>query len=1033
VVQGARAAAVAPKSAFVVAVNDVIKKPRDQKFLKDLVEGKTSAANAAELEGAAGYDKHEVAEHESEVTKAALVVEREKQKAHDKKIQITFGPAKIKHTALKEHLLALSPGGREQYLAIVGKKSKAELATEKGRNEAIGVLDDKLKDECKITDETERQRILAVFRISGAGANYAKLHALVAVTPPGKWSTDDDFAKKALQYTLLLEDAEYAQVRQDQTVLDAVTTCKKQDEIGKLLGKTRAMDSKAAHLQSNAATAKTDAEHSPDHWATELNVELEKWRVSLRDRRSSNKLYLIGHAAQQAANAYAKAKNPHDENTAKTDASTFMKDVWKGVTHQSDMDSHYAPLAAALRAGGPVTVDMALGEVTSMSVKSVHFHVDKEDFKKTLAQCKGRELLTEWSNIQTFKDGLTPLAAKPVDEQNAFKRSFILDVRADRQEKIKDAIGADEGAKAIADLRKRFATSAEQDAEFKAELEAAGYDNRASNRRQMELRSVHESGEKAGKGLQFNTFSAKGATADQARRQLMGEERRMNAEDRAMVSTKTGVKAQDDLVDQARDKNFQENHEKELDERAEEVELSVEEFQKLRDHIKEACEVVIGIIIAVAIGAATMGVGTGIAIAAKIAAVVLTQLAKQAIGALILGDPFNWRAFVIGTVAESAGAACGVGAGLLSANVDNPFAKAVAKAVLSQTAKSLAKDSVKGLTSRTQGEVGLASIATNWSVAMLASIPTAVITTAVEEGMHKSEIEHDKKTHEKSLDDAKDKAKEAHAEADAKPGEVTAAQGEAAHAHADAALAGMRVDADQLAASHVDTDKATISLDNQHVQHANQDVFSARHQMEQAKIKLRFDIAHHNTGSIAQDRAALASAHEHLQATHTSLTQAKTQLSLDKATLAADQAKAADLPEAQAAYQEALDKATEQDDKVTEALAQVTEALDKAKEADEAVEAAEKLLEADEARLAPIEQLANFLDWTLEKSLDKLWDIGVETLAERYSLKEKIERVKPEPKEAEAHAAAPAPGAHAAAPAQVVAQAHVAAPGGHHP
>jgi hypothetical protein len=795
------------------------------------------------------------------------------------------------------------------------------------------------------------------------------------------------------------------------------------------------MDSKAQHLQANAATAKVDAEHSPAHWATELNVELEKWRVSLRDRRSSNKLYLIGHAAQQAANAYSKAKNPQDATAGvatHADAKDFMTKVWTGVTHQADMQSHYAPLAAAFQAGGPVTVDMALGEVTSMSVKSVHFHVDKEDFKKTLAQCKGRELLVEWSNIEEFK---TKTATMAPAEKATFKQGFILDVRADRQEKIKDAIGADEAAKAIADLRKRFATSAAQDAEFKSELEATGYDNGALNRRQMELRSTQEAGEKAGRGMQFNFASAKGATAAQARRQLTGQQRVATAEDQTLAATKTGVKAHDDVVDQARDKNFEEHHAKELDERAEEVELSVEEFQKLRDHIKEACEVVIAIIIAVAIGAATMGVGTGIAIAAKIAAVVLTQLAKQAIGALILGDPFNWRAFVVGTVADAAGAACGVGAGQLAAGVDNPFAKAVAKAILTNTAKSIAKDSVKGIASRTQGEVGFASMATNWSVAMLASIPTAVITTAVEEGMHKSEIEHDKKTHEKSLDDAKDKAKDAHAEAADKPAEVTSAQHEAASAHADAAVAGMRVDADQLAASHVAADHTVVSLDNQHVQSANQDVFTARHQLEQARIKLRFDLQHHNTGSVAQDKATLASAHEHLAATKASLVQAKTQLTLDKATLAADQAKAADLPEAHAAYQEALDKANEQDAKVTEAIAQVDEAIEKAKEADEAVEAAEKLLEADEARLAPIEQLANFLDISIEKSLDPLWEKGIDTLAERYSLKEKIERVKPEPKEEEAHAAAPAQGAapaHGQAPGHGAAQVAAVVAGHHH-
>jgi hypothetical protein len=674
-----------------------------------------------------------------------------------------------------------------------------------------------------------------------------------------------------------------------------------------------------------------------------------------------------------------------------------------------------------------VTVDMALGEVTSMSVKSVHFHVDKEDFKKTLAQCKGRELLVEWSNIEEFK---TKIASMAPAEKATFKQGFVLDVRADRKEKIKDAIGADEAAKAMADLRKRFATSAAQDAEFKSELEATGYDNGALNRRQMELRSTDEQTAKAGEGAQFNILSAKGATAAQGRRQLRGRQRVANAEDQTLAATKTGVKAQDDAIDQARDKHFEEHHAKEIDERAEEAELSVEEFQTLREHIKEACEVVIAIIIAVAIGAATMGVGTGIAIAAKIAAVVLTQLAKQAIGALILGDPFNWRAFVVGTVADAAGAACGVGAGQLAAGVDNPFAKAVAKAILTNTAKSIAKDSVKGIASRTQGEVGFASMATNWSVAMLASIPTAVITTAVEEGMHKSEIEHDKKTHEKSLDDAKDKAKDAHAEADAKPAEVTSAQDEAASAHADAAVAGMRVDLDQTAASHVAADHAAVSLDNQHVQSANQDIFSARHQLEQARIKLKFDL-HHNSGSVAQDRAALASAHEHLAATKASLVQAKTQLSLDKATLAADQAKAADLPEAQTAYQEALDKANEQDAKVTEAIAQVDEAIEKAKEADEAVEAAEKLVEADEARLAPIEQVANFLDFTIEKSLDPLWEKGIDHLAERYSLKEKIERVKPEPKE-EAHAAAPAPGAQAA-PAHVAAPAHAAVPGGQHP
>lgn len=1026
----ARTLALTAPSDFLVAVGSVIKKPRDQKFFKELVEGKRAAADAATLAGdgsaakpGLGYDAKEVEAHESEVTKAALVVDREAQKAKEKHIRITVGPAKINNTILKEHLLSLSPSGRDQYLSLVSGLDKAALADEKTRQGAIDVLDTKLKVECKIDDATERQKILAVFRVAGAGANYAKLHALVAVTAPSKWTSDEDFGKKALKYALALEDGEYAQVRQDHMVLDAVSVCTTKGEISKLLGSTAAMSPKA-DLKVNAMTAKSDAEQSPPHWATQLNAELEK----LRPARSGNKLYLIGHAAQQAANLYSKAQKPNDANAGTAEhpeAQDFMKKVWAGVVKKSDMQSHYTPLAGALQAGGKVTVDMALDEVSYYSVKSVHFHVDKDDFNKTIDQCYGRELLVEWSNIQDFKDGLARMAT-PADEQT-YKRGFVLDIRGDRKDKIKDAVGAGEAEKTIANLRKKFATSAEHDAEFKAELKAAKYDNVALNRRQMELRSVHEKGEKAGNGLQFNALSAKAATADQARRQLLGEERRANADDRAKVSAKNGDAAHDKQVDHERDEHFEHEHAKELEERAENVELSVEEFEKLRDHIKEAVEVVVAIVIAVAIGAATMGVASaavGIAIAAKIAAVVATQLAKQAIGMLILGDPFNWRAFVIGTVVEAAGAAAGVGAGTLAAGVDNPFAKAVAKAVLSNTAKSLSKDMLKGATQRTKGEVGFAKMATNWSVAMLASIPTAVITTAVEEGMHKSEIESDKKAHEKSLDGAKDNAKDAHAEAGAKTGDVLTAQQSDVHAHADAALAGMRVDADKSAADHLGTDRAHVTLDNQHVAQANQSVFGARAQMEQARIKLRFDIAHHNTGSIAQDRGTLASAHEHLTAAHTSLTQAKTQLALDRATLAADHAKAADLPEAQAAYQEALDTAKEQDKQLSEAIAQLDEAMKKAKEADEAVEAAEALVQGDEARLAPIEQVANFLDNTIEKSLDPLWDKGVESLTERMSLKEKIERVKPEPKEThEAAHAAPA------APVQVAAAGPGAAPG----
>ena len=507
-----------PGSLFLLALDSHIKKARDRELYKGIIKGDKEANVKQTLSGTGngnaghGFSGHETEGALDEVTMTALVVDREAQKHRDKAVQITVGPAKIKHLVLKQQLMSMSPQAREQYLALSTGASKADLQDEALRSKALAKLDTKLKDECAIVDAKERERMLALFKVAGAGVNYSKLYGLVHTTDPTKYATDSDFAKKALAYIAEFGDGEFHQLRQDTAVLSAVKICKKKDDINKLVGGLDRTGAIAALGAADGATAKADALHEPTHWSTLINLEMDKWRLTPRDQRNRNDVYMFGHRAQQAALEVAKKQNPADPTATKAshaDAQTFVKSVWTGVTDgtKADMKSQYGDLATALKKGGEVTLDMVLGSIAKWHIGSWKFHVDKADIKKTIEHCKGRELLDQWSNIKEFNDGKGN--ADPAKERE-FKRTFVLDVNAEKRQWLEEAVGG-EGLKFANILRARFKDAAENDGEFKTALTQAGYDNTQLNREKMEFRGLLEKAKKQRKGW-TSTASRRRAT-----------------------------------------------------------------------------------------------------------------------------------------------------------------------------------------------------------------------------------------------------------------------------------------------------------------------------------------------------------------------------------------------------------------------------------------------------------------------------------------------------------------------------------------
>lgn len=828
--------------------------------------------------------------------------------------------------------------------------------------------------------------MLALFKVAGAGVNYSKLYGLVHTTEPKKYATDDDFAHKALAYIADFGDGEFHQLRQDKEVLAAIKVCKKKVEINKLVGGIDVATSAIAPLTASAADgdkAKTDALHDAGHWSTLINVEMDKWRLSLRDERNRNDVYLFGHRAQQAALEVAKLKNPADKDAGKpshADAQKFVKDVWTGLsgTVQGDMKSQYGDLAKAMEQGGEVTLEMVLGSIAKFSIGSTKFHVDKADIKKTIETSKGKELLDKWSNIEEFKTGKNGL--DPAGERE-FKRTFVLDVNAEKRKWLDEAVGGD-SLKLANTLRERFKHAAEHDAEFKAGLTEVGYDNTQLNRDKMEFRGLLEKASKQRKGWDVGGFSSKGYVQHQAHREMVGGLRSANKDDQEINAAKDGQN--DHHVDKERDEHFEEHHAKGLDEKKEELELSGEEFDKLRENIRKYTEIAIGIIISVAITAATMGtVPAWAMVLVKVGAVIMADIVKEVVGNAITGDKMNARKLVTNIVADSIGTAAGGFAGnasIANAGEMNEFLKEFIKGTVTSVTKSAGKDGVKGFAQRNTGDVTISSAVKNQIMGFIVSAAASQLAaTASHELGHKAE--EDAKDHEGKIEP--DKQSLEHLNSDDKP-EAVAGVAEHTHGVAEAQTtvgdAQGAVDSDH---ATVDADHARVDADTAHLQTATAQVDAARHHLH--------DVQQHYHGAMnGHARAELAQARANLAAAKLNVSNAQHALDADHAKLDGDEARLGHDEATLDSDKEALETAKGE----LEAAKTHLEDIDKQiEEIETRIKPDEDAIAADEAVVAHAENVGKIVDYTADKVLDAPADIIMENLGERHE--RKLEHVTP--------------------------------------
>lgn len=1012
-------------SPFLVAVDKHIKKDRNKEFIKALIKGDKSAAVKDTLAGTGngntglGFSQQQTEHAMDQVTMTALVVDREAQKHTDKKVQIRVGPAKIEHTILKQQLLSMSPDAREQYLAFSTNTSQADLQDEGKRNKALHDLDDKLKDACGVTDAKERERMLALFKVAGAGPNYSKLYGLVHTTDSKKYPTDEDFGKKALAYVTEFGEGEFHQLRQDKEVLAAVKVCKKKADINKLVGGLDMTGdiTPLTATKADADKAETDALHRAAHWSTLINVEMEKYRFAPMHERSRNDIYLYGHRAQMTAIEVAKLKNSADPTAstpAHADAKKFVQDVWAGVDKKSSVESAYPDLATALANGGEVTLQMVLDSIAKFGIGSWKIHVNKEDIQKTIETSNGKELLEKWSNIDDFKTAKSKVN-DPV-KQRELARTFVLDVNADKRTWLDQAAGG-ESLKYANMLRERFKKAADSDAEFKAGLAAAGYDNTVFNREQIEFRGLLEKAHKQRKGLDFDGISSKGHAQHQAQREFVGGLREANKDDQGLNVQKDGLGGHHDQhIDKERDERFEEHHAKSLDEKKEELEISGEEFDKLRENVRKYTEIAIALIISIAVSAATMGaIPAWAVVLAKVGAIILADIVKEVVGNAITGDKMNAQKLVTNIAADSiataAGGFAGMGFEMHAAKDMNVFLKEFIKGTVVSTTKSFSKDTVKAIAEKHAGDVTITGAIKNQVMGFIVSAASSQLTAAAMEAKGLGEKESDVKAHEEAIKPDKDhiQSLETGDKPTAEHG-VEDAQHDVDGAQSVVTDAQHTVDTDSAA---VTADQANITTDTTHLTTANDQVAQAQQHLTLAQQHYQAAIHDHaGKTTIAYDRHQVELARAQLHTAQMNVTTAQHSLETDQARLESDEARLSADEAALDHDNEALESANENLEVAKQNLEGIESQI---KALEDKIKPDEDIIASDEAQINDIEIMGKRIDDAADKILDVPADIIMETIGERHE--RKLEKVTPKKKaeDPKALVQAPQPVAHAAA------------------
>ena len=812
----ARADAVKLSSVALGAIATNIKKQRDRAYLTQLIKGDSGGTLSTSLQGK-GFHQDEL--RTDEVVGAQAIVDREQAKH-------TLGKGKD-HTNLKAQLMAMSAEGREQYLAEISGMQRAELLERPKRHTALAKLSEHF---AKVgLKEADAEQLAAMFRTNEVGTSYARLRALVLTTEESSW-TSKSFGQQAYQLVLELEGPEYYQVRSDHTMLKAFAACTKAKDITAFLGATDQLKVTPSPDHKAVDQARNDAELAPSHWSLSLGHELEKRAIPIGDSRDRDKVFLLAHQAQNAAHRAVKAGKTDSAAKFMLDVKTGLSDGAKGTLHK-----HYEPLEKAIDTDAPITTDMVLGEVLYHDGKigghgkTFYHHINVEHFTQAFEQCEGPELLEKWSNIQEFRDGLEQ--AKQKGNEADFKSQFVLDASDEKKQLIRDVVGSAKAPAVLKKLRDRLREAAEHDEEFKKELDDGGV-NSLFHRERMGLRGSLEQADQRRKGWQFSSFSSKGAVDAQRQREVVGGGRTAYSE---LAEVEDG---------EEQDKLYAEHHQEDIEKNQAGLERTGASFTALRAKVRKYTEIAITIammVIATAaaagITAATFGAGAvtlpvvaalwakfGIMLAAKLTAIAVGAVVKEAIGNQITGEDWNSRRVGTDIAVNSAGAVIGgiagtgVEAGItMAGTVSSAALVELAKTATTAGAKAGSKQLTKWIMERETGEVTVLNTLIAVATTELSSIPGGEVSIALSHEQDLMNAEH-------TVDTDKDHINEAYhhdgltGHADSDPSHqadqlVEHRQDDVEHAKTGVESAQSEVDADSAALGHAET---TPSVDHPH-------------------------------------------------------------------------------------------------------------------------------------------------------------------------------------------------------------------------
>ncbi|MSP93059.1 MAG: DUF4157 domain-containing protein [Myxococcales bacterium] len=464
-----------------------------------------------------------------------------------------------------------------------------------------------------------------------AGGAYLQLKGLLGEDATPK-------ASAVVELVSQLKGAEFAQVRQDKTLLDAIKSAvpsgsPQWEQVAALLGVTDVVSDKTTMSEDIARQGEDDAMLNPDRFATLIDLEIKKvWLFPDKDK-ILGQMHATQHAAmqsegklkaqQQAVTAAQTAPKPPQGPQPMT-ASDFLFKVYMKLPVDSIvwLDGNLPPVHDAITEGWQDPSTWITVEDRLQQAKGTVAGLGSADsaIVASFEEVDGVELLEEWSNIEEFRNlgtqlgrlertyqavaGAGPEHAGRLKEWEAKiagvrdqQGKFILNIREDRRQYLQSQMSTGEVVETLKKLTTKLTTAADRDPEFQQALVAAKMPNDAYMRERMQSLAGLEQQKLKDTGLQFNGPSAKSQERKESSNELLADNRQTGA----AIATAGGDK---DKVQEARDQGAEK-----MAKSREELDRRTAAFDDMRSKAKEIAGTLIAVLAGVIVTAATGGAG----------------------------------------------------------------------------------------------------------------------------------------------------------------------------------------------------------------------------------------------------------------------------------------------------------------------------------------------------------------------------------------------------------------------------------------